>query len=151
MQNKTLPLSKLLLIENSSTDAKFVSLALEEIGLDEHLQWIANEKEVFAYLDGCKKNQLPQVVLLDMDLETVSGIEVLEKIRSHPYTKYVPVVMFSSSPQDKHIRTSLTKGANSYIVKPLDIYDFFEVIHHTVKYWLEVNRVVPLEEAAKDE
>jgi two-component system, response regulator len=85
----------------------------------------------------------PQVILLDLNMPRLSGLEVLEKIRADARTRTVPVVVLTSSKQDEDMITSYTLGANSYVRKPVDFAEFTEAVARLGVYWLLVNQAPP--------
>lgn len=82
---------------------------------------------------------LPLVVLLDLKLPKVDGLEVLRTIKTHPVFRPLPVVVLSTSAEDRDIQTAYEEGANSYIVKPVDFDRFMEVVEYIQTYWLTLN------------
>lgn len=82
----------------------------------------------------------PRVILLDIKLPLVNGIEVLRRVRADARTKHIPVVMMTSSAEDTDLKTCYALGANSYIVKPVDVTQFFAAINQIGLYWLVLNR-----------
>ena len=91
-----------------------------------------------AYADRTIEN--PKVILLDLKLPLVDGIEVLRQIRSDPRTRLIPVVVLTSSSEDRDVIETYELGVNSYIVKPVDFDQFNEVAKHLGYYWLLLNR-----------
>ncbi len=91
-----------------------------------------------AYAD--RRNENPKVILLDLKLPLVDGIEVLRQIRKDPRTKLIPVVMLTSSNEDRDVVETYKLGVNSYIVKPVDFEQFNEVAKYLGYYWLLINR-----------
>jgi CheY-like chemotaxis protein len=85
----------------------------------------------------------PQVILLDLNMPRLSGLEVLERIRKDPRTHLVPVVVLTSSKQDEDMMSSYAKGANSYVRKPVDFTEFAQAVQRLGVYWLLVNQVAP--------
>jgi two-component system, response regulator len=85
----------------------------------------------------------PQVILLDLNMPRLSGLEVLEKIRADDRTRMVPVVVLTSSKQDEDMVSSYTLGANSYVRKPVDFAEFTEAVARLGVYWLLVNQAPP--------
>ena len=82
----------------------------------------------------------PKLILCDIQMPKVNGIEVLQKIRSHPHTATIPVVMLTSSKEDPDIQKCYALGANSYIVKPVDFGSFAQAIKNIGYYWLLLNQ-----------
>jgi len=83
------------------------------------------------------------VILLDLKLSKVTGLEVLKRLKSDPRTRSIPVVIFSSSAQDCDVTESYELGANSYILKPLDMSELTETLGQIARYWLSLNRPAP--------
>ncbi|HEX7004766.1 MAG TPA: response regulator [Trueperaceae bacterium] len=88
---------------------------------------------------GRNPRHLPQLVLLDINLPKVSGIEVLRRLRENQLTKMVPVVMLTTSKEERDVVESYTSGANSYVQKPIDFKEFSEAVRQLGVYWLMVN------------
>jgi len=86
---------------------------------------------------------LPQVVLLDLNLPKVGGLEVLRQIRADERTRLLPVVILTSSKEDKDLLSGYGSGANSYVVKPVDFSQFAEAVRQLGMYWLIVNQPAP--------
>ena len=85
----------------------------------------------------------PRLVLLDLKMPKVSGLEVLKRMRSHPRTKNVPVVVLTSSAERRDLAEAYASGANSYIRKPVDLEDFNRIMSGICSYWLLWNEVLP--------
>jgi CheY-like chemotaxis protein len=99
-------------------------------------------EEALAWLPRWEAGEpLPMVVLLDLKLPRVDGLEVLRQFRANPLARRVPVVVLSSSAQDADIQAAYRLGANSYLVKAVDYDKFIEVAGHIVRYWCELNRL----------
>jgi two-component system response regulator len=84
---------------------------------------------------------LPKVILLDLKMPKVNGLEVLQRIKSEPRTKMIPVVILTSSAEDPDIKRSYELGANSYIVKPVEFNNFAKIISELGMYWLVINKI----------
>jgi CheY-like chemotaxis protein len=82
---------------------------------------------------------LPLVILLDLKLPKVDGLEVLRQIKSHPVYHVIPIIVLTSSADDRDVQTAYQYGANSYIVKPVDFDKFMEVVTHIDLYWMMIN------------
>jgi len=85
----------------------------------------------------------PRVILLDLKLPKVTGLEVLQRVKSDPRTRSIPVVILTSSAEDRDIVESDGSGVNSYIVKPLQLSELTEAVGQIARYWLGLNRAVP--------
>jgi two-component system response regulator len=92
---------------------------------------------------GRDATDAPQVVLLDLNMPRLSGLEVLERMRKDPRTQLVPVVVLTSSKEDDDLVKSYSLGANSYVRKPVDFSEFIEAVRQLGMYWLLVNQVAP--------
>jgi CheY-like chemotaxis protein len=86
---------------------------------------------------------LPDLVLLDIKLPRVDGVQVLRRLRSHPRTKLIPIVILTSSAEPKDLLTCYTLGANSYVRKPIDFQQFTHALHQIGSYWLQTNQAPP--------
>jgi CheY-like chemotaxis protein len=82
---------------------------------------------------------LPRVILLDLKLPKVSGLEVLKKLKQHPIYRHIPVVVLTSSSEDRDIQTAYAYGANSYIVKEIDFDRFLDIAAYIENYWCNLN------------
>ena len=103
--------------------------------------------EALEYLDraaaGTDGSGFPRVILLDLKLPRLDGIETLKRIRSNPRTAMIPVVIMTSSRQDEDLLRSYRSGANSYIRKPIDFSEFRDTMRHFGLYWLRLNEPAP--------
>jgi len=88
---------------------------------------------------------LPQLVLLDLKLPRVDGLEVLRRLRRDPRTRHLPVVVFTSSSEEEDIISSYSLGANSYVRKPIEFEQFLEATKQLGLYWLVLNEALPTE------
>lgn len=93
---------------------------------------------------GCDNFIMPAVILLDLKLPKVDGLEVLEMLRSDPRTKTVPIVVFTSSKEEQDLVTSYKLGVNSYIRKPVDFDEFSKALAELGHYWLYLNEAPPM-------
>lgn len=105
----------------------------------EALEWLFGEGE-HAGRDTAVQ---PQVVLLDLNMPRLSGLQVLERMRADPRTRLVPVVVLTSSKEDDDLVKSYSLGANSYVRKPVDFSEFIEAVRRLGMYWLLVNQTAP--------
>ena len=134
----------ILLAEDSATDAEMALRALKKHHLANHLTWVRDGVEALDFIFGRDKyagrNGKPKLVLLDIKMPKVDGIEVLRQIRADPEMRLVPVVILTSSAEERDIMESYKLGVNSYIVKPVDFTQFAQVIVQVGLYWAVVNR-----------
>lgn len=99
--------------------------------------------EALEYLAGKELKVLPKVILLDLKLPRLNGLEVLRILKSDPKTRHIPVVVMTSSQEQRDVIDCYTLGANSYIVKPIDFREYFQVISGIARYWLAFNQPMP--------
>ena len=141
-----------LLVEDNPTDAELCIRALTKHNLAHKLLWVKDGAEALNYLfkTGAYAGQLNnklKVVLLDLRLPKVDGLEVLRRVKTDEHTRHVPVAVLTSSKEDRDIAEAYRLGANSFITKPVEFHAFFETIGHLGLYWLVVNKA-PTESAA---
>lgn len=139
----------ILLVEDNPDDEKLCIRALKSAQVANPIVVARDGAEAIEYLFGTGKYEgrnprdHPQVVLLDLKLPKVDGFEVLRRIRADERTRLMPVVLLTSSKEDKDILNGYGLGANSYIVKPVDFTQFSEAIQHLKLYWLVLNTAPP--------
>jgi two-component system, response regulator len=136
---------EILLVEDNSADAEMTLRALRKRNLSNHVHWVKDGPEALDYLfcqGAYGKRELgnPKLVLLDLKMPKMDGIEVLRKIREDSRTKLVPVVMLTSSAEENDIVRSYKLGVNSYIVKPVEFDKFVEEVSKLGVYWAIMNR-----------
>lgn len=137
---------EILFAEDSEDDAMLTMRALKKSGLDNKLHHVKDGAEAldFMYCRGvyASRNikEHPKLILLDLKMPKVSGMEVLEKIKSDPNIKSIPVVILTSSQEDPDIKKCYDLGANSYIVKPVDSDKFFKSIKELGLYWMGLSQ-----------
>lgn len=137
---------EILLVEDNPYDAELTIRALRSRNVANALVHVSDGQAALDYLFGSGNPNPataihnPKVVLLDLKLPKVDGIDVLRKIRSTERTKFLPVVVLTSSREDKDIIESYELGANSYIVKPVDFDQFSEAVSALGLYWLLLNQ-----------
>lgn len=143
--------SYVLLVEDNPDDEALTLRALHKNKVANEIVVTRDGVEALDYLfcTGAHadrdRNCLPQVVLLDLKLPKMSGLEVLKKIRANERTRFLPVVVLTSSNEDKDMISSYQLGANSYVRKPVDFDEFMEGARQLGLYWMLVNKVPPLE------
>ena len=137
----------ILLVEDNPDDVKLTERALKKSNILNPVVVARDGVEALDYLfgrgifEGRDRRQLPQIVLLDLKMPKVDGIEVLRAIRADPATKQIPVVILTSSAEEKDIASSYELGVNSYIVKPVGFADFVDQVSKLVVYWAIMNRL----------
>jgi two-component system response regulator len=139
----------ILLVEDSSTDEELTLRALKRNNITNKVVVVRDGSEALDYLfarsayAGRNLKDLPHIVLLDLNLPKVGGLEVLRMIRAEEATKLLPVVILTSSKEDKDLVSGYASGANSYIVKPVDFTQFAEAVRQLGLYWLVLNQGPP--------
>jgi two-component system response regulator len=136
---------EVLLVEDRPEDAELTIRSLKENNFMNKIKLIEDGQEALDYLFGegiyeGDRPELPKLLLLDLKLPKVSGLEVLERIRDDEKLKHLPVVILTSSNENMDIETAYKLGANSYIVKPVDFINFAQAIKEVGMYWLVLNR-----------
>jgi two-component system response regulator len=137
---------EILLVEDNPTDAELTTMALRERNLANNLVWVKDGAEALEFLFGtgayANRNieNVPKVVLLDLRLPKVDGLEVLRRLKKDALTKTIPVAVLTSSKEDRDVIASYNLGVNSYISKPVDFDEFAKVVSELGYYWLLVNR-----------
>jgi len=143
----------ILLVEDNPSDIGLTKRALEKHRIANGLVIAEDGKEALDYLFGTGPHEgrvvtdLPAVVLLDLKLPRVDGLEVLRRIRADERTRRLPVVILTSSNEDQDVARSYDLGANSYIRKPVDFVQFAEAVLQLGMYWLVLNESPPPETA----
>lgn len=135
-----------LLVEDNPNDVELTLRTLAGHNLANHVKVIHDGAEALEYLFGTDRyegrnvSNTPKVVLLDLKLPLVDGIEVLNEIKGDERTRHIPVVVLTSSRQERDIVESYRLGVNSYIVKPVDFGQFVESVRQLGLYWLLLNQ-----------
>jgi CheY-like chemotaxis protein len=137
--------SSILLVEDNPMDVDLTLRAFARHKLINPVDVARDGEEALAYFKRWDEGEkLPVVILLDLNLPKVSGLEVLEKIKKHPRYYTIPVVVITTSAEDKDIERAYKLGANSYIVKPVDFDKFMEISEHIEIYWAVLNTPLTL-------
>lgn len=136
---------EILLAEDTVTDAEMTIRALRKCNLANNLIWVKDGREALDFLQmtgayAGRVNARPKLILLDIKMPKVDGTEVLRYIRQTDALRTVPVVMLTSSAEDRDVVESYHLGANSYIVKPVDTAEFYRAITELGLYWMVVNK-----------
>ncbi len=136
----------ILLVEDSTADCDFILAALGENNFANRVKVLRDGEEAFDYIfrtgqyKDCGMCDNPRLILLDLNLPKINGLEILKKIRSDEGTRMIPVVVLTSSLSDKDKIESYKLGANSYIVKPVRFDYFVQVIAEIGSYWALLNK-----------
>jgi two-component system response regulator len=136
----------ILLVEDNPRDAELTMLALDRAHVANHVILARDGVEALEYLglegasSGGEPPRLPELVLLDLKLPRLDGLEVLARIRAHPRTALQPVVILTSSDEERDLIAGYERHANSYIRKPVDFTQFTEAVQQLGFYWLVLNR-----------
>ncbi len=136
----------ILLVEDNMNDAELTIRALKKNNLANNLLHIKNGEEAldFVFAEGIyadrKVDDLPKVILLDLKMPKMDGIEVLRKIKADERTKRIPIVVLTSSREDPDIKACYSLGVNSYVVKPVEFEAFVKAISSMGLYWMIVNQ-----------
>jgi len=137
---------EILFVEDNLSDAEMTLRALRKSNLANHIIHLDNGERALEFLfgkgefEGRDINNKPKVILLDIKMPKVDGIEVLEIIKAHELTKKIPVVILTSSNENPDIIKCYALGANSYIVKPVVFENFVNAINDLGLYWLIMNK-----------
>jgi two-component system response regulator len=131
----------ILLVENNPDDVELARVAFRESGIDCETVVARDGQEALDLLLAGPAGAQPAVVLLDLKLPRVNGFEVLKRLRAEDSTRYLPVVVLSSSREECDMQVCYRLGANSYIQKPLDFARFAESVKQVALYWLGHNEV----------
>ena len=137
----------MLLVEDNLGDAELAIRALKRNNLVNNLIHLTDGVQALEFIFRTgkyadrAKDQYPKVILLDLKMPKISGMQVLEKVKSDPATKSIPVVILTSSAEDPDIKKCYELGANGYIVKPVDFANFSKALGEIGFYWIVINRV----------
>jgi CheY-like chemotaxis protein len=141
---------EILLVEDNPQEAELTIRALKKRTLANHFVHVHDGQEAVDFIfrrgsyKGKETYEMPKVVLLDLKLPKLDGIEVLRQLRADERTRLIPVVVLTSSREDRDVIEAYQIGANSYIVKPVDFEKFLEVVSNMITYWLLLNELPSL-------
>ncbi len=128
--------AKVMLVEDDLDDIELVKLALSTQFIPNELKIVYDGEEALEYLFNLDPEELPDLVLLDLNLPKLSGLDVLKQLRTNPSTKYLPLIIFTSSEQQEDLRKGYAFGANAFIRKALDPEEFKSALKNLDVYWL---------------
>jgi two-component system response regulator len=139
-------LAEVLLVEDSPDDAAFFVRAFEQTGLAARLRVLPDGAEALAFVFGTGRFAAlqpaanPRLIVLDLKLPKVNGLEVLRRLKADPRTRRIPVVIWSSSQEARDLAESCAMGVNSYVVKPMAFDEFGRSVQMLCQYWLQFNQ-----------
>jgi two-component system, response regulator len=141
----------ILLVEDNPDDEELTLRALARNNIGNHVAVVRDGQEAIDWIEGTgtygsrDPNDVPALILLDLKLPKVDGLEVLRRLRAHPRTAVVPVVILTSSKEDRDRASGYYGGANSYVQKPVDFTAFVDAVRQLGMYWLMLNEPPPAE------
>jgi CheY-like chemotaxis protein len=136
----------ILLVEDNPTDAELTIRALKRKNLVNKLLWVKDGAEAIEFLFASGQyshrnpEDIPRLILLDLRMPKVDGLEVLQKIKQNDNTRKIPVVILTSSQEDRDIVESYKLGVNSYVSKPVEFDEFIEAVSTLGLYWMLINK-----------
>jgi len=136
---------EILLVEDNANDAELTMRALKKGGLANRLMWVKNGEQALDFLfrrgEYANRDEAsPRLVLLDLKMPGMDGIEVLKAIKANEATRRIPIVVMTSSQEEKDISQTYDLGVNSYVVKPVDFNSVTDIVRQAGYYWLAINR-----------
>lgn len=138
----------ILLVEDNELDIEITLRALREHGITEKVAIARDGEEALTFLvrlqEDCRLPQLPKLILLDLKLPKIDGIEVLRRVKEKPETRVIPVVVLTSSKEHEDMCSSYLAGVNSYIQKPVNFERFRKIVGDLGLYWLMLNQLPPV-------
>jgi len=139
---------RILVVEDDPRDVELTLTALEEYKLANEVVVVRDGKEALDYLYcreqfASRPQETPAVILLDLKLPKVNGLEVLQQIRSDDGLKMIPVVVLTSSHEERDLVTSYKLGVNAYVVKPVDFHEFVNAVKELGMFWAVINQPPP--------
>lgn len=138
---------ELLLVEDFEEDAILTMRALKKYNLANEIKWVADGEEAIDFLfakgkyENRQKENTPTIILLDLKLPKIHGLDVLEAIKKDSVLSHIPIIIMTSSKENEDIEKAYALGANSYVVKPVDFQQFAEAVKEIGIYWLILNEV----------
>jgi CheY-like chemotaxis protein len=137
---------EVLLVDDDETDAELTIRALRKEGLANRIYWAKDGQEGldFIYRQGPfsdRDGTNPKLILLDIKMPRVDGIEVLRRLKSDPATRLIPIVIMTSSDSDRDVIETYRLGVNAYVVKPIEFENLSKAITHLGFFWMAVNRL----------
>lgn len=134
----------ILIIEDSDTDFEALKRAFERSGFEDPVHRCSTAEKAVEYIKMASDNEIykqPCLIMLDLNLPGMSGIDFLQHIRSEEGTKMLPVLIFTSSNSEDDILECYRQGANSYFVKPLDVEKLYHIVDRVKEYWFQLSKI----------
>jgi len=150
------PLGTILLVEDEPSDAALIQRAFEKVGVRNPIAHLANGDEALAYLEGINQYgdrlqfPLPILIILDLKLPGMSGLQILKWIRTKRDLRLIPVVVLTGSADPTSVQAAYEAGANSYLLKPTDRTEIIRVVEALEQYWMQINVSPPLVRRAQE-
>ena len=141
---------EILLVEDNEDDIELTMHALRKERLANSIELARDGEEALKFLFERESDAPPKLVLLDLKLPKVDGLEVLKRLKASPRTRSVPVVILTSSKEERDLVMGYNLGANSYIQKPVDFDQFRETVKKVGLYWLVINETAPSQSVTAD-
>lgn len=141
---------RILLVEDNPADAELTLHALRKENVGNHIEVVSDGEEALDFIfcrgryESRSPTDGPRLILLDLKLPKIDGLQVLREIKTNPQTRAIPVVILTSSKEERDMVESYQLGVNSYIQKPVDFDQFRETVKQLGLYWLIVNQAPPL-------
>lgn len=137
----------ILYIEDNEDYIEFVKRAVRKVNASLSFGFIMDGKNAQNMLEGLdEKTRLPRLILLDINLPDCNGIDLLKRLRANPATRYIPVIMLSSSENQRDIKDAFDNGANAYLLKPIGLNPLTDTLQSICNFWLNHNQ--PVDNAA---
>jgi PleD family two-component response regulator len=135
--------AEILYIEDNEDYIEFVKRAIRKINAELNFGVATDGKNALAiFEEDVSKKKLPQLILLDINLPDYNGLDLLKKLRSNKATRYIPIVMLSSSENQSDMKKAFDNGANAYLIKPIGIAPLTDVLNSVCNFWLNHNQSV---------
>ncbi|MEK7431943.1 MAG: response regulator [Cyanobacteriota bacterium] len=131
--------SEIIIVEDNFDDVNLIKRVIKNINLPIEIKHLKDGFDAFNFLFTNELSKNIKLILLDLKMPKINGFELLEKIKTFHLTKNIPVIIFTSSDQEKDINTCYHLGANSYIVKPILFEDFMKTFSQIIYYWIDFN------------
>ncbi len=133
---------KILLIEDNPDDVQLTLRAFKKANIHNEIIVKMDGQQALTYLfDGIDNSQMPFLILLDLKLPKMNGLEILQQIKGNSKTKLIPIIILTSSIEEQDLLKAYQLGVNSYIRKPVDFNDFIEAVQSLGFYWLLINQI----------